>query len=240
MRKTIIRRLLLAVTALLMIHTAQAQVNWQVRVGMGVSDLLGFKSMNERFSYRFGVEADVPLGTMGWGIQPGLYYAHKGTEFLGIYEKEQMYVGIFQNRMNYMEMPIYATYKQYVWDDLSLKFKAGGYVAYGMNGSAYIHVPGTEYSHMTVFGDLFKDGCNYENSSGSLGEDVADYFYSPPYKRVDAGIAAGIDVEYHGFILGAEAQLGLVPVVKQLYRFGFFENPKLRNFTAYVSVGYQF
>ena len=241
MKQSFCIKLAVALVAVaLSINGLQAQMHWQARVGMGISDLMGSNRMNTRFAYRFGVEVDIPIGSQGWGVQPGLYYAHKGAEFLGIYEKNHTYVGIFDNRMNYAELPVYAIYRWNMWQDWSLKFKAGGYVAYGLNGSAHVNVPGTEYQNLNVVGDLFKDGCDYGLAGGQLGSDKADYFYSPPYKRIDAGAAAGIDLQWRQFIVGIDAQYGFAPVVDRLYLFGFFQDPTLRNFTAHVSVGYQF
>ena len=84
--------------------------------------------------------------------------------------------------MSYLQVPIFAAYKFSVESDVKLAIKAGPYVSYGLFGSDIEWYDG--------------DKTNVFDSDGG-------------YKRFDAGVIAGVSLDFGQFAVGAEYSRGL-------------------------------
>lgn len=215
--------------AALCISTANAQVSWNVKAGVGSSDFKGSPLMNTRFSYKAGVGMDIPLSAK-WAMQPTLYFTSKGSRADIYYGSEQITEVEVTHRLYYLELPLFAAYKMNLAPSTTLAVKAGPYVACGLNGKASISNTDFDNKGYKFPGNLFKDGTDY-NQMGILDNKPIK---TDAYKRLDAGIAVGVELNVHHFLLGAEGTWGLTSFGKD------FEGENLRHATGYLTIGYQF
>ena len=84
--------------------------------------------------------------------------------------------------MSYLQVPVFAAYKFPLSDNMKLAIKAGPYVSYGLFGSDIEWYDG--------------DKTNVFDSDGG-------------YKRFDAGVIAGVSLDFGQFAVGAEYSRGL-------------------------------
>ena len=84
--------------------------------------------------------------------------------------------------MTYLQVPVFAAYKFSIDNDVKLAIKAGPYVSYGLFGS-----------------DIQWDG----------GEKTNIFDSDLGYKRFDAGVIAGAQLECDEYVLGVEYSRGL-------------------------------
>lgn len=84
--------------------------------------------------------------------------------------------------MTYLQVPVFAAYKFSIDNDVKLAIKAGPYVSYGLFGS-----------------DIQWDG----------GEKTNIFDSDWGYKRFDAGVIAGAQLECDEYVLGVEYSRGL-------------------------------
>ena len=84
--------------------------------------------------------------------------------------------------MTYLQVPVFAAYKFSIDGDVKLAIKAGPYVSYGLFGS-----------------DIQCDG----------GEETNVFDSDWGYKRFDAGVIAGAQLECDEYVLGVEYSRGL-------------------------------
>lgn len=117
-----------------------AQIEWNVKAGVGMSNLASMDKMTSIFSYKAGVGMDIPLHKH-WAIQPALYYSPKGAKFEAYYGGEQIYEGEFKYRLHYLELPILTAYKIKVEQNAILILKAGPYLATGLSAKCSVKTP---------------------------------------------------------------------------------------------------
>lgn len=209
----------------------QAQIGWNIKAGVGASDLKRMDIMNAAFSYKVGVGADIPLNNR-WALQPTLYFSAKGAGFDGYYGSEQIYEAQFKNRLHYLELPVCIAFKINLEQATSLIIKAGPYLGYGLSGKASVKTPVYNDFHQTFGENLFSEACTYNAISYIDGSHTP--IESPSYKRLDSGITAGADLCVSHLLLGIESSWGLTPVA------GNFMEKKPKNFAACFMVGYRF
>lgn len=94
--------------------------------------------------------------------------------------------------MSYLQIPIHAAYKFPVSDNLKLTVKAGPYVAYGLFGS-----------------DIEWYGGGKTNVFDSDGG----------FNRFDAGVNAGVSVDFDSFTVGVEYSRGLTQLDSDLKQY---------------------
>ncbi|MBO4984810.1 MAG: outer membrane beta-barrel protein [Bacteroides sp.] len=115
-----------------------------------------------------------------------------------------------------MQLPILGAYRTRLSDEFNLTLKAGPYFAYALSGD-----------------DEWSDS---DGDSGSIDIFSSDFEgEGVEASRFDFGLALGADVEYHRFVVGVEAEFGFIPFVKNTE-----DNMKIRNISAYITVGYKF
>ena len=238
MKRNVFCYMLTMLVGLMLATASQAQVALQVRAGVGMSKLQGLSLMENRLSYKVGLAVDIPVARQ-WAVQPALYFVQKGSNFKGDYGNEQIVPVTLDNRLSYFELPVYAAFKINLGQDSQVALKAGPYVAWGIVGKAHVSSDDMDF-HRTFVGELFTDGCTYDNitllrtKSGTTYKAGAD-----AYKNLDAGVAFGADFKYQHYLIGADCSWGLLPACD-----GLFDNVALegdlKNFSVHLTLGYQF
>lgn len=94
--------------------------------------------------------------------------------------------------MAYLQVPVFAAYKFPISDNMKLAIKAGPYVSYGLYGS-----------------DIEWYGGGKTNVFDSDGG----------YKRFDAGVIAGVSLDFNQFVIGAEYSRGLTKLDSSVSQF---------------------
>lgn len=94
--------------------------------------------------------------------------------------------------MSYLQVPVFAAYKFPISDNMKLAIKAGPYVSYGLFGS-----------------DVEWYGGGKTNVFDSDGG----------FKRFDAGVIAGVSLDFNQFVIGAEYSRGLTKLDSSVSQF---------------------
>lgn len=218
--KKIIITICFAMTALAAL--AQCPVSFHAKAGIGTSHFYGKHSGSEtQIAYKAGIGAEYPLNRT-WVVQSAL-------EFVSIGGKDELdYLGNAKIHEMYLQIPIMMAARLSLGKNYHASFSVGPYFALGVAGKT----SGEIYNLSNYPRDYrFKIDTFGSMVDGKMGNN-----------RFDAGIAMGITLEYHRFIFGAEAQVGLVRVNEQLNQLmggseeeGYF--PK--NFASFFTVGYR-
>ena len=197
--------------------TAQAQITWNVKGGIGAANCHGdVEGLSNHLVGKIGVGIEKPF-SKNWSVMPSLEIAWKGAEYSA--EEEDGYketLDIF-----YLQVPIVAAYRINLNDSWNITLKAGPYFAYGLSG----RMKGTDDKGMSFDENIFKDIVYGDPYSGSDWTQKAG-------KRFDAGLDLGVDFEYHRFVFGAEYELGLLKFAPN--------DADVKNAAAYFTVGYKF
>lgn len=94
--------------------------------------------------------------------------------------------------MAYLQVPVFAAYKFPISDNMKLAIKAGPYVSYGLYGSDIEWYDGGK--------------SNVFDSDGG-------------FKRFDAGVIAGVSLDFNQFVIGAEYSRGLTKMASDYSMF---------------------
>lgn len=191
--------------------SASAQVTWNAKLGGGIAMCAAGNDegdMKGVFVGKIGFGLEKPI-TPDFSIMPSLELALKGTEWSYSakgYSHTETYSPI------YVQIPVLGAYRLNINDDWNLTIKAGPYFAYGIGGKIKLN----EIDH------------------GEQYFDDADMFSDLDAKRFDAGIDAGIDFEYHRFVIGVEYERGFISFAPSDADVNIF------NQAVYATVGYKF
>lgn len=200
------KRLILAAVAVIMALGASAQVTfWDssrpaqrlelgVRAGIDISsigadDIFGIKS---KIGFFGGVSADFRI-VNSFAINSGLFFAQKGYKTRLDFAAESGHEIDFHATANFIEIPVYASYRIAPDEDNSFQIFAGPYFDFGVYGKmkAKGQLAGSEIEPST---DLFK---------GDNG-----------YRRFQMGIGVGGTYTYQRVTLSASYQWGITDVAK--------------------------
>lgn len=200
---------LVIVTLMLMSIMAQAQVTWNIKAGFGLSQAVGLNSEGNskpKFVFKGGVGAEIPF-KKNFMLMPSFEYANKGAKW------EHKEVGLDATiNMHYLQIPVLLAYRIPVKAS-NLTFKAGPYFAYAISGNL---------KYKTTDAETILEGTDninlFKNDAGG--------------KRFDVGIDAGIDLEYHSFVIGVEYERGFSKMVDA--------GSHVNNSAFYMTLGYKF
>ena len=239
------KKLLTFVVFILLPLGAFSQVTWNVKAGLGSSGLLSYGGEDARFSFRVGGGANVPFGR-GFFVNPSLYFVRKGFTFDGFYGSEQISEAHYNVRMDYLELPVNVGFRLDLGKDCGLSFYTGPYVACGLNSKARVNISNSDYKH-TFSENLFDKGSNL---LGVVYNTNNKQVVMPKFKRIDAGLQSGIQIDYRHLLIGAEIGIGLthvanqsavdpgvLPTIVSLLTFG---TASPRNIVGQVMIGYRF
>lgn len=180
-----------------------SQVRWDVKVGMSFSNQTKLDDAKALPGFTLGVGMDYAF-TDNWSFQPGLMISSKGYKY-----KEEGWKST--TRPIYLDIPLLATYKVNITDDVKFVIDAGPYLAVGLGGK-------------------YKDDDNDDwKVFDKDGED---------WKRFDLGIQWGIGVELsEHYLINLTGQNGFITP----YDFpNEYKGDKPRNMTFTIGVGYRF
>ena len=178
------KKLFVLVFAMTITMVASAQITWNAKLGGGIAICAGGNGdgdMKPKFVGKAGVGIEYSLSA-NFSLMPSIEIAMKGTKWEG---KLSTYGSQSETYSPiYIQIPILGAYRLNLSDDWNLTLKAGPYFAYGVSGKI--------------------------DASGYYGSADADMFSDLEAKRLDAGVDAGIDFEYHRFVFGLEYERGFV------------------------------
>lgn len=183
-------------------------------------------SQKTRIGFHIGAFVDVEM-TENFYIQPGLFYSSKGVKAKDNGDKLTM-------NLNYLEIPILASYRIAVSDNMKWHINAGPYVAYGLGGKIKTSGDGG--------GDWDDDDWDYY-SYGDDDEgdrDESDKVFDKnggDLKRFDFGLSFGTGMSFNAFYVGLKYDLGLVDIGGENWKDGKI---KVKNSNFAISVGYTF
>ncbi|NDV79774.1 porin family protein [Dysgonomonas sp. 511] len=205
------------VTILLFNISVYAQfpgVTFGVKVGGNFSNLSGdLDDTKARIGALGGATVDIYL-TDTWYLLSGLELNLKGAKWNADYTIENQKVGV-ENKATtlYLQLPVHIAYKMDILDDSKLVFHAGPYFAYGLKGRTTI--------------DTTIEGKTTTEKIGFFGDDRAS--------RFDFGLGAGAGIElFERIPIGIGFDFGLANI------YNGDDDLKMRNMSAYLSVGYKF
>lgn len=227
---------LLAVLAVGMLFSVNAQeLTWGVRGGLNISTA-GDKytgkvesgesksDYEQDFKSRLGFHLGVILD---WGlsesfyIQPGLYFTTRGAK---IKESDEDAKYEEKYNLNYLQLPILASYRIALSDNVKWHINAGPYLAYGIGGKVKWEA---SYDGESEKGDYKAFGVADEDSDDEKGG----------LKRFDAGLSFGTGVSFDKVYVGLTYDLGLANIADED---AWGKDYKLKNRNFAITVGYTF
>ena len=241
-----LKAILIAMLFVSAITTKAQDVNWQTRVGGGITCLFGgVSNIDERTGFQIGGAADIGLSKNGvFRLQPELRFERNGWQFDGYYGSEQIMEAHFKTRLDYLKLPVTVAVRLRLPNQCFITFKTGAYVAYGLQAKTRMHILNTDYEE-TFSENHFSDPCDFRVNAYDKDTRLVGY---PKFNHWDVGGIGGIDLTFHHFIIGAEVSYGL----KRISEPGFIGSSLAnittllltgggpKNISAGVSLAYQF
>lgn len=210
-----------------------------IRGGINISTLT--EGDGDDFSSRAGFHAgfvvDVPI-VKSLSLQLGLYYTIKGFNSQQQFSTEEIdreYFSFYNIKsdakatLQYIEMPILASYHYDFNDAIQLQFNVGPYIAYGVGGKAKRTIDTNGYDGFyDINGE--KHAKEYVPSHDEQEDKFFDYDYA---NRFDAGLYIGAGIMFSKHIyFGVAYEMGFTSIIDDM------DGYKNRNLT--ISAGYQF
>lgn len=195
------------------------EVKFGVKAGMNMTSLGSdfkdnFDGFDQKTKIGFNIGAFVDWGiTESFYIQPGLYYSNKGVKFEA---KEDSDIKMKVN-LSYLELPILASYRFTLTDNMKLHINTGPYLAYGLGGKI-------KFEPKEVADEMGGDLKAFDEEEGDL-------------KRFDFGWSFGAGVNFSAIYVGVKYDLGFSNIAGDSYD---EEDVKIHNRNFSVSVGYTF
>lgn len=193
---------------------AQTKVTWSMELGLGMSTWMGKDAGNSSalFNQKVGVGIDVPLSGLV-SFQTGLFWASKGASMdVNITGETASSVDMHVNQ-NYFEMPLLAAFHVGTAANFDMVFTAGPYLAYGVNGKRDMDIDDLTVSYNT------------------FGESKIEGAIVPGLRRFDAGVMAGVALDFQRWTVGLDGEFGCCKLAS---------NSKTRNLAFFFTAGYKF
>ncbi len=221
--------------------------------GFGVRASMNLSTINNKYDGKDGSRSDNELDfknrvgfnigliydygfTENFYIQPGLYFTTRG----GKIDETKMEDGQKWN-LNYLQLPILASYRFTLADNIKLHINAGPYVAVGLGGKMKFEADGEKYdikAFGTSKGGDYDDEWDYYASGWDDEDDYYDEEGSEKggLKRFDAGLTLGAGVSVNKFYIGLSYDLSLANIAEKKE----WPDMKIRNRNFSIGVGYNF
>lgn len=161
-----------------------AQVSWNVKGGMNVSNWTKDTGADAKVGYKIGGGMEYAFDQR-WAIQTSLFISSKGVKGSG-YINDNSNADVTVNQV-YLEMPIMGALRIPVCQKTNIVLSAGPYLAYGVGG------------------EISAESGGLKGSVDTFGDNALD--------RFDAGLAYGVAAEFGKIVLGLEGQFGLVKIM---------------------------
>ena len=204
----------------------QSSLSFYAEAGIGTSRLYGRHSGSDtQTANKAGVGAEYTLNRT-WALQSAL-------EFVSIGGKDDMqYVEHAKMHELYLQIPVMVAARLPLGENYHASLGLGPYIACGVGGKTSGSIK-QDYAHSGHDGYY-----RFRTSTfGSVLENKAGN------RRLDGGVIIEIAFEYRRFIIGAEAQVGLVKVnqqLRQVIETEEFQGYLPKNFASFFTIGYKF
>ena len=187
-----------------------AQLSWNAKVGMNVSNLYGkgMDDLDAKLGFKVGVGAEYAFTDL-WSVQPSLFFSTKGGKY-----SESLFNESLSAKFNelYLELPVNAQVRFAVSRGVNITVAAGPYFAVGVGGKTTLKA--------SLAGE-------YD------GSDDADTFGKDGFDRFDCGLGIGLGAEFGRILVGLDGQCGFVKLSGE-----GDSAPKNLNFS--ITLGYKF
>lgn len=220
--KKIIITICIALTALP--SMAQSPLSFYTKAGIGTSNFYGKHSGSEtKIAYKASVGAKYKLNQT-WSLQSAL-------EFVSMGGKDEIeHIGKADMNEHYIQLPVTIVAHLNLGNSYQVSLNAGPFIGLGIGGKT----SGEKYDYSSSIpqtNNRFEIGTFGSMMDGKMGNN-----------RFDAGIHIGLTFEYHKFTIGAETQIGMIIVNKQINQLitseGYNEYlPK--NMASFFTIGYR-
>lgn len=192
---------IIALIVMLVSGTIACKAQWKFtpEAGMNISSLWQPSLSDAQIGVRAGVAVKYEFKFYGLGIQSGLYYSQKGGRKINFGYAVQP--GLTENiRLDYLQLPVLATFNVKLADNIKLYVNAGPYLAYGISGARTLN-NGYKKGAATKIGNPFKD-YNIQNEAGAQ-------ITGKGFNRLDWGVSFGTGIAVGHWNIGANYDLGL-------------------------------
>lgn len=197
------------------------------------------EDFKNRVGFNIGVIYDYGF-TENFYIQPGLYFTTRGGK---IDKPKDDYKEKWN--LNYLQIPILASYRFVLTDNIKLHINAGPYVAVGLGGKMKYEIDGEKYD-IKAFGTSkgeydYDDDWEYYAAAYRYDDDYDDDYDEEEsekggLKRFDAGLTFGAGVSINKFYIGLNYDLGLANIADKKQ----WADYKIKNRNFSIGVGYNF
>ena len=227
---------LFAVGAMYVANAQDKAVSFGLRAGLNINTLTysGDNESEIRDLYKarpgFHVGAVVDCKVAGnFYLQPGVYFTTRGAK-MEENENEDVYKYSYTEKidMNYLQIPISASYRFPVGKIVKIDVNVGPYVAIGLGGKLKVEETASYYGQSESYSEKHK----------VFGKST-DEEYRGDFKRFDAGLRFGAGVHIRKFNIGLAYDLGLANLA-YTGDDSWAKGTKFRNGSFQVSVGYNF
>lgn len=206
--------------------SAQEQLPFGVRVGMNLNSFSvsgddgDYDQLESRVGFHVGVVMDWNV-VGNFYVQPGLYFTTRGAKYEDLYEDESYSE---KWNMNYLQIPILASYRFLVSDKVKIDINVGPYFAVGLNGKIKYN---DTYGYET---DKYEVNAFKKSSADEDGSDL---------KRFDAGLRFGGGLQFKKFYVGLNYDFGFLDILGH-GDYGWADEMKMKNNSFQISLGYNF
>jgi hypothetical protein len=202
------------------------------KVGFVFSDLSEYSYKTKmKHSFTGGLTFDYFLNRDLY-LSSAIEFANKGAKFDLLNKDEEQGTSVNFKKSTvaacYLQVPVHLGYKFDLSEKTRLMVQAGPYIAYGINGQTE---HGDEVVLKTPGGTTTMDLNEYWRmiDGWKRGEET---FSDTRFRRFDWGIGIGIGVEYEQVNIAFRYDFGLYDISR--------EAEKVKNRSAYVTLGYKF
>ena len=215
--------LIVAFVAMASIVGAQS-ASLSIKGGLNMSNFYGdnLNDKNMKPGFHIGVGADLEF-IPNISLQTGLFFSTKGAKYTYDFPVDFVDDAEFSITANYLQLPIHIAYKIDVAPGTKLVLHAGPYIAYGIGGKRKID---------SAFTDDLKP---------ILGKQEINTFDKDfGYKPFDYGVGLGVGAEFGVFLVDLGWDMGLSNIARELKVGQTSYGQKVKNQSAYLSIGYKF
>lgn len=203
-------------------------IEWGVRAGLNISDIASkyvYDGVTEKNDYKaqagfhVGGVVGIPI-TNGFYIQPGLIFSSKGARDT---YKGEGYKSVYSMFPVYLEIPVLASFRADVANNVNLQVNVGPYFDFGLGG---------KFSGKSTYeGETSKSSIPF---FGKTTDDKEKF----GMKRFDLGLSFGAGVElWEHYYVGLKYDLGLFNMrIKDEWG----KDYKVHNGTFAITLGYNF
>lgn len=202
--------------------SAQSPFHFTVKAGIGTSHFWGKQASSDtNIAWKAGIGAEYNFNSW-WSIRSGLDVVQKGGN--------DQIDGLGQADIHaiYLELSLMPTLSFPLQKDIHGFIGIGPYISIGLGGKT----KGSTISESSSLSSPFEANTFGNIIDGNMG-----------YRRFDVGADFTVGLEYHRFILSAEAQMGCMQVNKQLEQLIMLQTSRSycpKNFSAFFTLAYRF